>query len=85
VCRDYDDHTFVAPTLDAYPDELGFKTCAARVDFMLPAEKTKHWDNTRQGRLTLVPHSSALNLTLLWSLVTLAHSQPNLSCLCSPT
>ena len=50
-CREYADHSFLPPTGSggdyAPPPDLGFATCAARVDYMAPAEKTKSWSDAR--------------------------------------
>ena len=48
TCHSYEDHSFVPPPSDAdRGDSLGFATCAARVDFMLPTEKSKSWNNNK--------------------------------------
>lgn len=49
TCREYPDHSFLPPATgaDAPPAELGFPTCAARVDFMPAGEKSASWNDKR--------------------------------------
>ena len=50
TCREYPDHSFLPPASDRdrdLPADLGFATCAARIDYAAPTEKTKSWTDTR--------------------------------------